>query len=98
MALHSMSIDGRTGLPYGEAPPASTASVVALVAGFLLCLGPITGMVAVIAGFVGLRAAARDPAAVGGRGLATAGIVLGLVNLVVSAAAVALLLVRALAG
>jgi hypothetical protein len=75
-----MSIDPRTGLPRGEAPPASTASVVALVAGFLLCLGPIAGAVAVVAGILGRRAVSADPVRVGGGGLATAGIVLGIVN------------------
>jgi hypothetical protein len=79
-----MNIDPRTGLPLGEAPPASTASVVALVAGFLLCLGPIAGAVAVVAGILGRRAVSADPVRVGGGGLATTGIVLGILNLLLS--------------
>ncbi len=39
-----MTIDPKTGLPRGEKPPASTAAVVALVCGILLCLGPFTGV------------------------------------------------------
>jgi hypothetical protein len=91
-----MSIDPRTGLPRGEAPPASTASVVALVAGFLLCLGPVAGAVAVVAGILGRRAASADPVRVGGGGLATAGIVLGVLNLLLSFGVALLLLAKAM--
>ena len=96
LAIHAMSIDPMTGLPRGEAPPASTASVVALVAGFLLCLGPIAGAVAVVAGIVGRRAVSADPVRVGGGGLATAGIVLGIVNLLLSFGVAFVLLMQAL--
>ena len=41
MAMHAMTIDPKTGLPRGEKAPASTAAVVALVCGILLCLGPV---------------------------------------------------------
>lgn len=81
MALHAMSIDPTTGMPKGEKPPASTAAVIALVCGLLLCLGPLTGIPAIIAGFIGRRAAKVDPANVGGSGMALAGIILGIVNL-----------------
>lgn len=84
MALHAMTIDPRTGLPRGESPPSSTAAVVALVCGILLCLGPLTGITAIIAGFMGRSAANRDPAGVGGKTIATVGIVLGLLNLLLS--------------
>ncbi|HET9929775.1 MAG TPA: DUF4190 domain-containing protein [Polyangiaceae bacterium] len=84
MALHAMTIDPRTGLPRGEKPPASTASVVALVCGILLCLGPLTGLSAIIAGFVGLKAARTRPQEVGGAGLASVGIGLGTLNLLIS--------------
>lgn len=84
MALHAMSLDPRTGLPKGEKPPASTAAVVALVCGILLCLGPLTGVAAIIAGLMARSAAHKSPATVGGNGMALAGIVLGVFNLLVA--------------
>jgi hypothetical protein len=81
MAMHAMTIDPRTGLPRGEKPPASTASVVALVCGILLCLGPFTALPAIIAGFIGRAEARARPDAVGGGGMALAGILLGFANL-----------------
>lgn len=90
MALHAMTIDPRTGLPRGEKPPASTAAVVALVCGVLLCLGPMTGITAIIAGIIARRAVRDNPATVGGGGMALAGILLGLLNLIVLPIAVAL--------
>ena len=77
-----MTIDPNTGLPRGEKPPASTAAVVALVAGLLLCLGPLTGIPAIVAGIMGLSAVKKDPTGVGGKGMAIAGIVLGALNLI----------------
>ncbi|MES1182214.1 MAG: DUF4190 domain-containing protein [Myxococcales bacterium] len=81
MALHAMTIDPKTGLPKGEKPPASPAAVLALVCGILLCLGPLTGPTAIIAGLVARAQAQRKPNVVGGRGMATVGIALGVVNL-----------------
>jgi hypothetical protein len=85
MALHAMTIDPKTGLPRGEKPPASTAAVVSLVCGILLCLGPFTGLPAIIAGFMARTAARERPASVGGTGMASAGIALGILNLLLSA-------------
>lgn len=85
MALHAMTIDPKTGLPRGEKPPASTAAVVAAISGILLCLGPPMGISAVVAGIIGRRAARARPHEVGGAGLSLAGIVLGSLNLVLSA-------------
>lgn len=82
MALHAMTIDPRTGLPRGEKPPASTASVVALVCGVLLCLGPMTGITAIVAGIIARRAVRDNPTTVGGAGMALAGILLGVANLI----------------
>jgi len=96
MALHAMTIDPKTGLPRGESPPASTAAVVSLVCGVLLCLGPLTGFPAVIAGIVGRRAACEDPTAVGGARLALVGILLGVFNLVASGVGLLILLISAL--
>jgi len=84
MAMHAMTIDPKTGLPRGEKAPASTAAVVALVCGILLCLGPFTGIPAIIAGVLGRKAAREFPHSVGGRGMATAGLALGVINVVLS--------------
>jgi hypothetical protein len=84
MAMHAMSIDPDTGLPRGESPPASTAAVASLVCGVLLCM-PLAGLPAIVAGLIGYRAARANPSSVGGAGLAVAGMVLGLFNLVLSA-------------
>src|SRR5688572_9279532 len=66
MALHAMTIDPKTGLPKGEKPPASAAAVLSLVCGMLLCLGPVTGLTAIVAGLVARGQAQRRPTAVGG--------------------------------
>lgn len=84
MALHAMTIDPKTGLPKGEKPPATPAAVLALVCGILLCLGPLTGLTAIVAGLVARGQAQRKPDVVGGRGMATTGIVLGVLNLCLS--------------
>jgi len=83
--MHAVTIDPRTGLPRGEKPPASTAAVVALVCGILLCLGPLTGISAIAAGVIGRRAAAQHPESIGGANMALAGILLGVLNLLLSA-------------
>ena len=95
--MHAITIDPRTGLPRGEKPPASTAAVVALVCGILLCLGPFTGIPAIIAGAIGRRAAADQPEAVGGSSMALAGILLGVLNLLLSAVGL-LIAIASLAG
>ena len=89
MALHAMTIDPRTGLPREEKPPASTAAVVALICGILLCLGPLTGISALVAGVVALKAARERPQEVGGSNLAWVGIALGALNLLLSTLALA---------
>ena len=89
MAMHALTIDPNTGLPRGEKPPASTAAVVSLVCGILLCLGPFTGIPAIIAGVLGRKAAREAPQTVGGGGMATAGLALGLVNVALSLIATA---------
>jgi len=90
MAMHAMTIDPKTGLPRGEKPPASTGAVVALVCGILMCLGPFTGIPAIIAGLLARKAAHESPQTVGGRGMATAGLVLGCVNICLFAVLTAL--------
>lgn len=81
MAMHAMTIDPRTGLPKGEKPPASPAAVLSLVCGILLCLTPLTGLTAIVAGLVARGQVQRRPAVVGGSGIATVGIALGFLNL-----------------
>jgi len=98
MAIHAMSIDPRTGLPMGARPPASAAAVLSLVCGCLLCLGPLAGMVALVAGVVGWRAARRDPQRVGGAGMSIAGLSLGVCNLLLSSVLFVVWVLAALAG
>ena len=86
-----MTIDPKTGLPRGEKAPASTAAVVALVCGILICLGPFTGIPAIIAGMLGRKAARQYPQTVGGHGMATAGLVLGILNLLLASLGVLIL-------
>jgi len=98
MELHAMTIDPKTGLPRGEKPPASTAAVVALVCGILLCLGPFTGIPAIVAGVLARKAARQSPHTVGGAGMGLAGILLGSLNLVLSAIGGLLAIWQALAA
>ena len=98
MAMHAMTIDPRTGLPRGEKPPASTAAVIALVCGILLCLGPFTGVPAIIAGLIGRRAARQAPETAGGGAMASAGLLLGILNLVLSSLLTALAVWQFLSG
>jgi hypothetical protein len=85
MALHAMTIDPKTGLPKGEKQPASPAAVLSLVCGILLCLGPLTGLTAIVSGLIARGQAQRKPNAVGGQGMALVGILLGTLNLFLSA-------------
>jgi hypothetical protein len=67
---------------YGMAPVpprTSGAAIGSLVCGLLGCIPFVTSLVAVILGFVGLRATSRP--GVSGRGLAIAGLILGLLGI-----------------
>ena len=77
-----------------------TLPTVSLVLGifsliFVCCYGGLwLGIPAAIVGFIGMRNADRDPSRFGGRGLAIAGLILGIITLVMSM----LILVLGLAG
>lgn len=86
--MHAMTIDPKTGLPKGEKPPATPAAVLSLVCGILLCLGPVTGLTAIVAGLVARAQVQRRPAVTGGANMAAIGIALGALNLVIFAFAV----------
>lgn len=73
--------------PWPAAPPpvqpprrGNGAAVVSLVLGIFGCIPEVTGVLAIILGVIGLRRA-RDPN-VGGKGLAAAGLTLGIVSVV----------------
>ena len=57
----------------------SRAAILSLIAGLLFCVPLLTSLAAVVTGVVGLRATRRPD--VGGRGLAIAGLILGLFGL-----------------
>lgn len=63
-----------------------TLPIVALVCGILslTCCGPITGIVALITGFMGKNNADTNPQQYGGRGLALAGMIMGGISLVLT--------------
>ena len=63
-------------------PPAtrtSAAAITSLVCGLLMCIPLVTGLVAVLTGIIGISATSN--AAVRGRGMAIAGLILGLISL-----------------
>jgi hypothetical protein len=55
-------------------------AIASLVLGLLFCIPWLTGLLAILLGIIGMRKA-RDPS-VGGKGLAVAGLVLGIVSVV----------------
>src|SRR5687768_3906578 len=63
-----------------ERPRTSGAAITSLILGILGCVPLITSILAVILGIVGIRAT-RQPN-VGGRGLAIAGLILGLIGII----------------
>ncbi|MGD1276688.1 MAG: DUF4190 domain-containing protein [Tepidisphaeraceae bacterium] len=65
--------------PYPMPTRTSAAAVTSLVCGLLLCIPGITALIAIICGFVGIGAT-KNPA-VRGRGMAVAGLILGILNI-----------------
>jgi hypothetical protein len=65
-------------------PPAtrtSAAAITSLVCGLLMCIPLVTGLVAVLTGIIGISATSNP--AIKGRGMAIAGLILGLISLAV---------------
>ncbi|MGD0768546.1 MAG: DUF4190 domain-containing protein [Tepidisphaeraceae bacterium] len=63
-------------------PPATTtsgAAITSLVCGLLMCIPGVTGLIAVLTGIIGISATSNP--AVKGRGMAIAGLILGLLSL-----------------
>jgi len=69
--------------PQGYSLPAGTrtsaAAITSLVCGLLLCIPVVTGLIAVVTGIIGISATGNP--AVKGRGMAIAGLILGLLSL-----------------
>lgn len=66
------------------APPGrlrSGLAITSLVFGLILCLGPLTGLPAIICGHIAHARARRSPREFGGAGLAIAGFILGYINI-----------------
>jgi hypothetical protein len=70
---------GAPGYPYPGQTTTSAAAVTSLICGILFCIPGITSLVAVITGIVGLSST-KNPA-VKGRGMAIAGLILGILGL-----------------
>lgn len=80
--------------PNGQGPlPRTGLAVTSLVLGIvgMVCLGPITGLPAVITGHIAYRRSQREPASHGGGGLALAGLIMGYVSFAVGLAMAAIL-------
>jgi hypothetical protein len=77
------------GGPYGSTMPpggqreGNGPAIAALVMGLLLCIPFITGLGGIIFGAVGIKRAGNPRVGGGGKGMAIAGLVLGIVNLIV---------------
>jgi hypothetical protein len=69
-----------TQYPVGQPRRSNGAAIASLILGLAQCMPFLCGLLAVIFGFVGLKKA-KDPA-VGGRGMAIGGIVLGFLGLI----------------
>jgi hypothetical protein len=70
---------GPAGYPMGP-PSTHPLAIVSLIAGILVCM-PGAGIAAVVCGFIGRSAIAKEPARYTGGGMAMAGIVLGFLHL-----------------
>jgi hypothetical protein len=72
-------MQGPSGYSLPPATRTSGAAVTSLVCGLIMCIPFVTGLVAVITGFIGI-ATTSNPA-VRGRGMAIAGLILGLLSI-----------------
>ena len=75
--------------PVMQTAPSAIAALVFGILG-LFCLGPIFGIVAIVLGVVARNRIAREPGRYTGGGLATAGLVLGIVAFVLSGVGLAI--------
>lgn len=73
-------------VPPVGAEPNKTLAIVALVCGILslTCCGVITGVAAIVTGFIARKRALEDPANYAGSGLAMAGIIMGIISIIVT--------------
>ena len=90
--------------PYGGAPqygaPTDGMAIAALICGiasFVAC-GPVTGIAAIILGTMSRNKIDQSGGAVGGRGMATAGLVLGWISVVITVLFIILFIVIAATG
>ena len=70
-------------MPPGGQREGNGPAIAALVMGLLLCIPFITGLGGIILGAVGIKRAGNPRVAGGGKGMAIAGLILGIVNLII---------------
>lgn len=72
--------------PLPGAEPNKTLAIVSLVCGILslTCCGIITGIAAIVTGFIARKKATEDPANFAGSGLAMAGIIMGAISILLT--------------
>jgi hypothetical protein len=70
-------------MPPGGQREGNGPAIAALVMGLLLCIPFVTGLGGIILGAVGIKRAGNPRVAGGGKGMAIAGLILGIVNLII---------------
>lgn len=84
--------------PYGgQTDGMAIASLICGIASFVAC-GAITGIAAIILGTMSRRKIDQSGGAIGGRGMATAGLVLGWISVVLTVIVVVILIIVAASG
>lgn len=77
------------GSAYGLNPPVqqnglSLVSMILGICSFVLCLGALTGLLAVIFGHIGLKQIRNSPTPQGGEGMAKTGLILGYLSIILT--------------